>query len=178
MFIGKKVKLSNFRPEDGEIFSCAQWDEDYLDTISDGVLHPYTANDWTKVFEEGSNSNENIEFIIRNIEDDQPIGFISLNDIDFRNRKCEMGVGIMSYQSRGKGYGSEAISLVLEYAFNQLNIRKIILEVLEHNEQGIHVYEKLGFKREAEFKEEFFREGIWRSVYRYRLFQNDWKDLK
>ncbi|MBN2461515.1 MAG: GNAT family N-acetyltransferase [Candidatus Cloacimonetes bacterium] len=95
-------------------------------------------------------------FAIVLLETDELIGNCSLFDIDQRNRSAELGIFIGEKKYWNRGYGTEAIRLLLDYGFNILNMNNILLEVYSYNEKGLHTYEKAGFKiigrrREAKY---------------------------
>jgi RimJ/RimL family protein N-acetyltransferase len=76
----------------------------------------------------------------------RPIGNIDLRDIDHRNRSASLGIVIGEASCRGKGYGTEAVRLVLDYAFTALGLHNVVLSVYEFNLAGRRAYEKVGFK--------------------------------
>lgn len=59
----------------------------------------------------------------------------------------------------GKGYGTEAIALVLAFVFDELKLNRLQLEVYSHNERGLRAYEKNGFKREGVLREALYLNG-------------------
>ncbi len=85
-------------------------------------------------------------FAIIDKEKDELIGNCSLFDIDHLNRKAEFGIFIGNKTFWGKGYGTEATRLILDYGFNILNLNSIMLRVYSYNKRGIRSYEKSGFK--------------------------------
>ncbi|HET9015562.1 MAG TPA: GNAT family protein [Thermomicrobiaceae bacterium] len=76
----------------------------------------------------------------------RPIGNTELHHIDFRNRAAEFGILIGEPEARGKGYGTEATRLVLDYAFVALGLHNVMLTTYEFNLAGRRAYEKAGFK--------------------------------
>lgn len=88
--------------------------------------------------------------------EDTPIGSVYLRDIDGKNRKAEYGIFIGEEDALGKGYGTAAAKLMLQYGFEQLSLHKIFLRVLADNARAIASYEKAGFVREAYLKDEVF----------------------
>ncbi|MDQ3791957.1 MAG: GNAT family N-acetyltransferase [Actinomycetota bacterium] len=75
--------------------------------------------------------------------EDEPIGMVTL--YDFRNRGCELGIKIGSEDLRGRGYASEAVELLVGYAFDALGFEVIRGSTLSHNERMRRVFEKNGF---------------------------------
>lgn len=93
MFIGKNVKLSHYHEGDGKDFADWQWDDAFINLLSDDVIHPFSAENWEKIFRNSANDNENVEFTVRKVVDDSLIGFVSLTNISVRNHSCELGIG-------------------------------------------------------------------------------------
>lgn len=78
--------------------------------------------------------------------DEELIGSVGLKDVDLTNRTAALGIVIGEKQHWDKGYGTEAIHLLLDYAFNVLNINNIILTTIGFNDRAVRCYEKAGFK--------------------------------
>ena len=76
----------------------------------------------------------------------RPIGNADLRNIDWRHRTAEFGIAIGEPTARGKGYGTEATRLMLDYAFTALGLNNVLLHVYEFNHAGRRAYEKAGFR--------------------------------
>ena len=85
-------------------------------------------------------------FNIVTLDEDKLIGTISIENIDHFNRRGTLGIFIGDKEEREKGYGTEAIRLILDYGFNYLNLNNIKLDVMAFNERAIACYKKCGFK--------------------------------
>ncbi len=83
---------------------------------------------------------------------------VELIELDYIHRRGEFQI-IIAPQAQGQGYATAATQLAIDYAFSVLNLRKIYLIVDKSNTAAIHVYEKCGFRHEAELIEEFFGNG-------------------
>lgn len=174
MFIGKNVKLSHYHDTDGKDLAEWQWDDDFINPLSTDMIHPFTADDWEKLFKTSSNSNEHVEFTVRKTSDDRLIGFVALFDLNIRNHSCELGIGIAKSEDRAKGYGTEILNLILDYGFNNVNMHKIKLTVYPFNTGAVKAYTRVGFVKEATFKQEVFYNGQWVDIDQYVIFQDDW----
>lgn len=102
------------------------------------------------------NTNSEVGFVIATLDDDKIIGTVSLERIKHVYRTATLGIFIGDKDYRSKGYGTEAIKLILEYGFKYLNLNNIKLDVMAFNEKAIACYKKCGFKeygrrRECEF---------------------------
>lgn len=105
---------------------------------------------------QGENS---VMFAICLVENDKHIGNIKLDQFDYFARTAELGVLIGEQNHRGKGIGSESCKLVLDFAFANLNLRKVTLSVFSNNPIAIKTYERLGFQVEGRLKQHFFSDG-------------------
>jgi RimJ/RimL family protein N-acetyltransferase len=80
------------------------------------------------------------------IKDDKLIGYASLCSFQGKEQ-CEFNIFILDKNYWGKGMGSEATKLMLDFAFNKLGMKKVVLETSEHHQSAIKLYEKTGFKK-------------------------------
>ncbi len=85
-------------------------------------------------------------FAIVQKENDELTGNCGLMNVDLVQRTAELGIFIGEEKHRGKGYGSEAMRLLLDYAFNLLNLHSVYLRVRSFNKAGQRCYQKVGFK--------------------------------
>ena len=102
----------------------------------------------------------------------ETMGLVELIELDYIHRRGEFQI-IIAPQAQGRGYATIATRLAIDYAFSVLNLRKIYLIVDTSNAAAIHVYEKCGFKHEAELIEEFFGNGKYHNALRMCLFQQE-----
>ena len=102
-----------------------------------------------------------VQFIICT-EEDVPVGSVYLRDIDRTHKKAEYGIFIGEKDALGKGYGTQAAGLVIQYAFSQLKLHKLMLRVLAGNDRARRSYEKAGFVQEAYLKDEVLLEEGYR----------------
>ncbi|MDR0948332.1 MAG: GNAT family N-acetyltransferase [Lachnospiraceae bacterium] len=107
-----------------------------------------------------------IQMMICESDTNDPIGCVYLRDIDHLHLKAELGIFIGENKKRGKGYGTYAAKLMLEYGFHEMNLHRIFLRVLADNEVAIKSYQKAGFVQEGYLKDDvringFFNDIIW-----------------
>jgi RimJ/RimL family protein N-acetyltransferase len=106
-----------------------------------------------------SESATDFSFTLRTLADDKLIGDIGLEVINWSNRDAFVGLGIGDRQLWSKGYGTDAMSIMLRYAFTELNLRRVSLSVFEYNPRAIRSYEKAGFRHEGRLRQFLSREG-------------------
>jgi RimJ/RimL family protein N-acetyltransferase len=95
---------------------------------------------------------------------DELLGNCGLTDIEDSNRTAEVGIFIGSETYRGQGYGSEALRLLCDYAFNALNLRSLMLRVYSYNERAMACYRKVGFKEIGRRRKARFYAGAYHDV--------------
>ena len=148
--VGKKCYLSPINVEDYEKYT--RWVNDMEVAIgmlfSSGLITPQKEKE---ILERLSRSEYN--FAIVDLEKDQLIGNIGFPRIDYINGVAEMGIFIGNKDYWGKGYGVEAIQLLLDFGFNILNLHNIFLKVYSYNKPAIRCYKKAGFKEAGRIRE-------------------------
>lgn len=156
---GESVLLREFRQED--LSGIRSWVNDY-DTVrylGAGYIKPQT---WEQTEEYLSSllrgDAGGINLAVAERISRRYLGQVSLMMIDHAARRAELAI-VMAPDSANKGYGSEAIRLIADFAFTQLNLRRIYLQVHADNERAIHVYQKCGFVEEGRLREHVFRDG-------------------
>lgn len=99
------------------------------------------------------------QFIVCRNEDDMPLGSIYLQNFEEENRKAEWGIYLGEEQAYGRGIGTEAAKLVLDYAFTALGMHKVVSRVLARNRASVRMNEKAGYVQEAYLRDELFLDG-------------------
>jgi diamine N-acetyltransferase len=156
---GRKVSLGPLRRE--WLPHYQHWLNDFeMIKLVDRRFQPHSA-EWITTWYERHASGRSDALVFTIIENDgvRPVGNIALQDIDYRNRTAEMGIYIGEVASRGRGYGSEATSLLINFAFRVLGLQNIMLRVYEYNEPAIRVYEKAGFREFGRRHQAQFMDG-------------------
>lgn len=101
------------------------------------------------------------QFAIVLEEGDRLIGNCGIKEIDWRRRCGEVGLFIGSEADRGKGYGKEALRLLLGYCFETLNLHNVELHVFSFNARAIAAYKSVGFREAGRRREAYFLHGAW-----------------
>lgn len=96
---------------------------------------------------------------------------MSLTAINYRNRSTECIIEIGVKEMQGKGVGTATLSLLLDFAFNELNLHRVSLKVLSFNERPIRLYEKLGFVREGAVWHDIILMGMLKDEYQAKAGQ-------
>jgi RimJ/RimL family protein N-acetyltransferase len=138
---------------------------------------PKTESSLKEWIENASTSHNRYLFGIRRNDDHQLLGFVELDGILWNQRVCGLAIAIGENELRGKGLGQNAMKLVLEFAFHELNLHRVQLTVFDYNIQAIKLYEKLGFKHEGMYRDFIQRDGKRYNMHLYGHLQNEWNEL-
>lgn len=138
---GARVTLRHLVREDvDQMATWPRFQEPDLQWANLDLTHPA---DRDLYFQRGRTNAGRRRFVILN-EARQIIGTVGLRNLDFRSGEGTLGI-IIRADVVGKGYGTDTVRTVLDYAFDVLGLRRVLLDVAASNHRARHVYEKLGF---------------------------------
>ncbi|RBQ22246.1 hypothetical protein ALNOE001_19700 [Candidatus Methanobinarius endosymbioticus] len=152
---GDRIFLSLSREKDLNLYN--KWLNDSEINLTFGKSHiVFNEEQQAKYIEDYNNSNDKFFFVIvkkggknnsedKNFEQEQAIGIGLLYDLDFVHGKATLGL-LLDKSFQSKGYGKEATNLLLEFAFNILNLNNVMLYAIDFNDKAISMYESFGFK--------------------------------
>ena len=123
-----------------------RWNNDVATSRTFALPLPTTLEQEEALYAELTAASDQVFFTIYARDSWQAVGTTYLTDIDHRHRRAEFGVLIGEAIWRGKGYGTETASLMLDFAFTALGLHSIMLTVYAFNLAGRRAYEKAGFR--------------------------------
>jgi len=174
--IGQSVMLREYRRDD--LPWIRQWvnDPTIVGHLSDIFLYPH-ALESTEAFLESmlEGHPDSRGFVIADPATEAYIGQVNLDSIDWKNRVGRIGIVIGSTEHMGRGYGTEAMKLLVDFAFREMNLNRLELEVYDFNERAIRSYLKCGFKEEGRLRERIYKNGRYWDVLQMGLLKTDWK---
>ena len=179
MLIGERIKLVPTKRE--YIGSYLKWINDPEITQYLVIFRPMT-KEMEESWYDNLNNRENdflfaIVIPIEN-EEDFLIGNCGIHQVNWKDRLGVLGIMIGEKDYWGKGYGTEAIELLLDYGFNTLNLNRIELLVHDFNHKAIKCYEKLGFVKEGLKRQAMFINGEYHDTFIMGMLSQDWKKYK
>ncbi|MGQ9459282.1 MAG: GNAT family N-acetyltransferase [Anaerolineae bacterium] len=101
------------------------------------------------------------------------IGNCGLHRIDWKNRHAELGIAIGEKAFWGQGFGTDAVRTLLRFAFHELGLHRVYLDVYDFNPRAIRCYEKAGFRREGTKREALFRDGRYHDVHLMAVLRHE-----
>jgi RimJ/RimL family protein N-acetyltransferase len=177
IFTGKLVRLSAYDPEEmSKAYSRWNRNSEYQRLLSSSAIplqSPAATSKWMEE-EMGKVSPASYFFSIRTLTDDLLIGELNLDVVDWSGRDAFVGLGIGETEYWSKGYGTEAMNILLRFAFAEINLRRMTLTVFEYNPRAIRSYEKAGFQREGRLRKILNKEGKrWDMLY-MGILREEW----
>ncbi|MGL4739907.1 MAG: GNAT family N-acetyltransferase [Sarcina sp.] len=175
MFDGTKVILREYKASDVVIAHRYINDYSIARTLTEEAIFPISIDE-EEEFINNNKSNEKMtyNFAIEDLETSEYIGGCGINSTDLKNRICTIGIFIGDMDYWGQGYATDALEILINFIFNELNLEKIKLTVYDFNTRAIKLYEHLGFKVEGVLKREVFREGKYHDKILMAMFREDY----
>jgi len=162
LFQGELVRL---KARDPETFAAAisRWNRDseyqrLLDSETSRVVSKKIMKEWIEKDLENRPEHDYL-FLIHTLQEDRLIGFIGLDGISWSHGDCWVFIALGERDTWGKGYGTDAMRIMLRYAFTELNLHRVSLDVFSYNPRAIRSYEKCGFVVEGRARGMLNREG-------------------
>ena len=174
MYEGKLVRLRALKREDMITAKDYMNDSEVRKNLQGGIPFPFTLEDEYKFYEGISGMKDTYTFAIESMEK-RYLGGCGINQIDWKNSVATIGIFIGDKSCWGKGYGTEAIKLLTDFIFNEMNINKVKLNVYSFNKRAMRCYEKCGFIREGVLRQEIYREGRYHDDIVMGLLRDEYK---
>jgi len=140
-------------------------------------LSPAMVKKQYESIEKEMDENKNLfYFTIRTREDDRFIGKALVEWVDWANGNGFISLGIGAVEDRRKGYGSQALSMLLRYAFGELNLYRVTAVVPAYNEGAICLFQKFGFMEEVRRRKAIHRDGEFWDLVSFGLLNAEWRE--
>jgi RimJ/RimL family protein N-acetyltransferase/catechol 2,3-dioxygenase-like lactoylglutathione lyase family enzyme len=172
---GERIRLIAIDAErDGDLM--ARWSEDagMMRLFDSDVPRPRVARLARSETERWAYRDTAIEWAIQLVDGGAVIGRVGLHRYRPSHRAADFHVGIGDRAHWGKGYGREAVTLLLDYAFGEMDLHRVGLIVFAANERAVSLYRKLGFVEEGRWRRFLRRDGVDQDVLVMGLLRHEW----
>jgi RimJ/RimL family protein N-acetyltransferase len=152
---GSLVRLAAIDPaEQSRLSTATRSDSEFMRLMDSDPIRLFSAAAMQKFFEKdaGGDSGTRFRFAVRAIADGVLIGFVGLYVLSWGAREAALGIGLNRRELWGRGFGTEAVQLMLRFAFTELNLRRVTLSVFSYNTRAVRSYEKAGFQQEGRLR--------------------------
>jgi RimJ/RimL family protein N-acetyltransferase len=174
LLTGRLVRLTAEDPEK-DAGAIERWtrDTEYQRYLEVHPIRPYTEQNWRKRLE-GELNDRYYAFGVRPLDDERLIGFVALFSVRALHGEAFVGIGIGERELWGKGYGTDAMQVLLGFAFDELNLHRVTLMVLADNARAVRSYEKCGFVYEGRLRLAEHRGGRRQDLLMMGILREEW----
>lgn len=181
LFEGRDIRFGPIDHEkDPEIESKWTHDSDFMRLMDINPARPMSAaiikKQYEKLEKQIDESKNLYHFAIRAREDDRLIGKADLQWIEWTNGNGWIQLGIGSIEDRRKGYGTQALNMLIRFAFAELNLFRLSARIPEYNEAALALFRKFSFVEEVRRRQALDRDGRRWDLIVFGLLSSDWQN--
>jgi len=174
VLVGARVRLRGLRDED--LPTLAEWEMDVgrMATLSNWVAPPSEAAAKERIAKWCANDKDDLGFAIEAL--DQPsvlVGNVALWGARPKDRCATLGIAL-GREHVARGYGTDAMRVIVDYGFREMGLHRIQLAVAPFNPAGIRAYEKAGFVEEGRHRESVWHDGRWYDEVLMSVLDHEW----
>lgn len=172
--IGAQVYLRPLELDDAATFARARAAE--TETAFDDGRVPASELAFSHMITESTRPRppQEITFAVCEKATDRLLGGVTIRHIDWVNRVGETGSGLLHAADRGKGFGTEAKHLLLDYCFNDLGLHAVNASVFAPNTRSAAALQKQGYRLAGRLKWDTFKDGAWHDALIFDLLREEW----
>ncbi|HAL74653.1 MAG TPA: GNAT family N-acetyltransferase [Clostridiales bacterium] len=167
---GPRIELTALEANDLTVLQPFFQDMAALTYFIPTTARPLNAPQLSDLLSDWNDGLENFVFAIRS--QGRLLGMINLDGLDWPNGHAEIGIAITEPAGRGHGYASEAIMLLIRYAFDELGLHRVWARVIEDNLPSLQLFDRLGFQREGCLRQHVRRRGKFRDMIIFGLLND------
>ena len=178
MFEGEKVRLRSVELSDLDDI-MKYWNNLKLRRFLNTVL-PISRGEeeeWIRSTWKSKKEGKEFIFTIEKLDTNKFLGMSGLHNVDWINRSAELGIAIHAEENWNKGYGTDAMKVLLKFGFDYLNLHRIELNVFVFNKRALRVYEKVGFKQIGRRRKSLFREAQYHDEILMDILRDEWVEM-
>ena len=176
---GERIYLDAIRKEDSA--QAAGWfaDMELQRLLERNIVFPHTIEDHEDFYEQQRQARRDASmfaFNIRRKDEGVLIGGCLMVDFNWQARHAMVALFIGDRNLWGKGYGTDALRVLLRYGFMELNLNRIGLGVFSYNTRAIKSCEKIGFQHEGRMREMICRDGKYHDEILMSILRSEWEE--
>ena len=175
LLLGKRVRLRATRDDDLPALAAWLMDPAIKATQAAVVLPRSEAATREQVAEWVANKSATAGFSVETLDDaPELVGHVSLFGIGMKARSATLGI-VLGRQFVGRGYGTDAVRVIVSYGFREFGLHRIQLDVVGYNLQGIAAYRRAGFVEEGRRREALLHDGHWYDEVLMSILEHEWR---
>ncbi len=171
--IGENVVLRAIEERDRDMF---------LDLINDpetekmigGKSFPVSSIEQEQWIHDQAGNKTNLRCVVAEKgKEEKGIGTVILSDLDYRNGTAQVHIKMIKGDGRGKGFGTNALNTLVEYAFSELRLNCLYAEVLSYNQISQKLFKKCGFHKDGVLRSRVYKDNDYVDVIAYSILKTD-----
>jgi diamine N-acetyltransferase len=176
MIYGERIRFRAVEREDLPRFVAWLNDPEVLQGLL--LYLPLSLNDeenWYESMMKRPTDEHPMVIEIQQADEWLPVGNCGFVNIDWRSRSGEVGIFIGEKRLWNRGYGTDAMRLLLQHGFHTLNLNRIALDVYDTNLRAVRSYEKAGFVHEGRKRRAIFKDGEYIDILQMSVLREEWE---
>lgn len=157
MLLGTQVSLGPVLESDGAIFF--RWRNTPGLMHLDGLYRPCSQAEFDGWFRGIGRSPAQVVFAIRTLDQAQLVGYLEVREIQPLNRSADISIMIGDAVNWGRGYGRDALGLAVGFCWKELNLQRLSMVVMMHNQRALRAYRAAGFQEEGRMRQALYSDG-------------------
>lgn len=160
--------------ESDDLDRCYRWinDPQIIRTLKARYPMPFFKEaEWVESAVRASTDGSERHFAIERRDRREHIGNASIHDIDWVSRRARFGLFIGEPSAWNRGFGGDAIRTLRRFAFEEMNLRKLRIDIFDYNERARRLLQSNGFSPEGKLVGEFYREGTYHDIVIFSTFR-------
>ena len=171
---GERVRLRALYDDDLPILARWEADPQTLATLSSWVLPASEATTKERLGTWAANNRDDVGFVIETLTDPPVVvGSLHLAGARVKDRCASLGIAL-GREHVGRGYGTDAVQVILGYAFREMGLHRVQLQVSPFNFAGVRAYEKAGFVEEGRRRSVVWHDGRWYDEVMMSILEDEW----
>jgi RimJ/RimL family protein N-acetyltransferase len=174
---GEKVRLTALQRSDAGAITRWQLDMEYQRLLRRGMVFPTNQENIEGWLFSSRGEEGFFPFAIRTLADDRLIGMLAIKDVMWSSRNASFFISIGDAADRGRGFGTDAVRVMLKYCFMEMNLYRVGLETMAYNPMGISAYRRAGFQEEGRLRGFVYRDGTYYDMVLMSILRPEWDAL-
>lgn len=168
------VELTALTKADAAIIALWHQDAEYMRFQDTAPAYPISEDQVLEYLEQNRKLKDHMAFGLRRTTDASLIGVAEIEDINWHHSNAWLSISL-GKAFWNQGLGTEALRLLVRYAFQELDLHRLQLTVFEYNERAQAVYRKVGFCLEGRMREWILRDGKRYDMLQMGLMASEWR---
>jgi RimJ/RimL family protein N-acetyltransferase len=174
LLTGDRVRLTALAKADAAMVASWYEDAEFMRLFDAEPAFPKAAEEVEAHIEEARKSKTAYLFGLRRTSDDALVGMAELDGILWAHGVAWLGIGL-GREFWDQRLGSEALALLLRYAFQELNLYRVQLTVFDYNARALALYRRSGFLEEGRFRQFLLRDGERHDMLLMGILRDEWE---